>query len=385
MTTRRDFLKTSLMVTAGTQVARTGNLLNASNSMSQPLPRPEGEWRNRQSEMRYRRLGRTGFMISEIVCGGDPITPTRNQHVELAIDLGLNYLDTSPGYGNGQSEMGYAPVIQGAKRDRVFVTTKVTVFPGNRAKAYRTIFNTLNSDEQAAILREANEDLERRGATLPNYIGTYFDAQYREAVAGAIANAMEKKYGNKIDRRETYTETIFRSVEGSLDRLKTDHVDLLMCPHGATSEAETQIPEVFEAYEKLRQQGKVRFLGVTAHTDPAGVVRGAMNSGVYSAAMVACNIVNRRYLEPVVEEAHRKDFGVIAMKVVRCVHDLDDPTRPLPERIALMHSLVPGDMPLPLKAYSFMLRNPNLSAVISCMLNDDMVRENLSVVRDHSA
>jgi len=75
------------------------------------------------------------------------------------------------------------------------------------------------------------------------------------------------------------------------------------------------------------------------------------------------------------------DFGVIAMKVARCVHDLDDPKRPMPERATLMNALVPGDMPLPVKAYRFMLKNPHLSAVISCMVNDQMVKENLALVR----
>ena len=73
-------------------------------------------------------------MISETICGGDPISPGNNRHVELAIDMGLNYLDTAPGYGDGQSEMGYAPVIQGSKRDRVLLTTKVSVFPGERIR-----------------------------------------------------------------------------------------------------------------------------------------------------------------------------------------------------------------------------------------------------------
>jgi hypothetical protein len=45
----------------------------------------EAEWRNRQPEMRYRKLGRTGFLISEIVCGGDPISPTNNPHVSGVI------------------------------------------------------------------------------------------------------------------------------------------------------------------------------------------------------------------------------------------------------------------------------------------------------------
>ena len=378
MATRRNFLKTALTAAplANSALSTAGSLqAEPDDTVRHP------EWRNKQPEMRYRRLGRTGFMISEIVCGGDPISPAANRHVELAMDLGLNYLDTSPGYGNGKSEAGYSAVIQGANRDRIFLTTKVTPFCPNRIEEYRKVFRSLDSNEQARVLREANEDIEQRNVSLPNYLGAYFDAQYREAVASAIANVMEKRYGSRIDRRESYMRTIFSSVEGSLQRLKTDHVDLLMCPHAATSPDEASIPEIFEAYEKLRQQGKVRFLGVTAHSDPAGVLKAAMHSGVYSAAMVAFNIVNRHYLEPVVEEAHSRDFGVIAMKVARCVHDLDEPSRPMPERAALMDSLVPGSMPLPVKAYRFMLNNPHLAAVISCMRNEQMVKENLALVR----
>ena len=383
MATRRDFLKASMMAAAGSGAAGSaGVFAGEANAVASSQPAsPAPEWRNKQSEMRYRRLGRTGFMISEIVCGGDPITPAAYRHVQMAMDMGLNYLDTSPGYGNGKSEMGYSSVIQGANRGRVFITTKVTPFCPNRIDAYRKILASLSADEQAKVLAQANDDMERRGASLPNYLGNYFPQQYQDAMSSAIANVLEKKYGNKIDRRETYVGTIFSSVEGSLQRLKTDNVDLLMCPHGATSPAEVQIPEILEAFERLRQQGKVRFLGVTSHSDPAGVLKTAVNSGAYSAAMVAFNIVNRSYLEPLVEEAHQRDFGVIAMKVARCVHDLDDPKRPMPERAILMNSLIPGDMPLPVKAYRFMLKNPHLSAVISCMVNDQMVKENLALVR----
>ena len=68
------------------------------------------------------------------------------------------------------------------------------------------------------------------------------------------------------------------------------------------------------------------------------------------------------------------------MKVARCLYDIDDPKRPMPERGALLQPLVPGEMSLPVKAYRYMLKNPNLSAVISCMWNGDMVK-NLALVR----
>lgn len=50
----------------------------------------KGEWRNKQSGMAYRKLGRTGFFISEFVMGGNLISPTNHEHVYWALDQGLN-------------------------------------------------------------------------------------------------------------------------------------------------------------------------------------------------------------------------------------------------------------------------------------------------------
>ena len=374
---RRDFLRTSVALAAGAVQApafRTGQ--SAASTAGAKL-----EWRNKRPEMRYRKLGRTDFMISEMVCGGDPISPTNNRHVELAIEMGLNYLDTAPEYGEGQSERGYGAVIQGSKRDQVFVNTKISVFPDTRFAAYEMLYARLNRDEQAAILREVSEDIERRRVTVPNYFGNYFNGQIRQVEEAALANAMEKKYGAKIDRPRVYVKTIIDSLEGSLKRLQTDHVDLMMCPHACSSPAEVQIHEIYEAFELLRKQGKVRYLGVSAHNDPAGVLKAAIETRVYSLAMVACNILNWHYVAPVVEEAYEQDFGVIAMKTAQVVFQPDRSTTPVPERAQLLEQTIPGDMNLHQKAYRFVLNNPHVSAVISQMENEKQVRENLPVVR----
>ncbi|HEV2491461.1 MAG TPA: aldo/keto reductase [Terriglobia bacterium] len=377
--TRREFVRTSVGLAAGAKLARASGLLHASEA-GDAAAVPEVEWRNKRPEMRYRKLGRTGFMISEIVCGGDPIAPDNYAHVEVAIEMGLNYLDTAPAYGGGKSEMGYSNVIQGAQRDRVFINTKISPFAQTRFDAYQKVFDGLTRGEQAAILHEANEDIERRHVTVPDYFGHYFTGQIRQVEMAAIANALEKRYPSKIDRPKVYVDTIIHSLEGSLGRLRTDHVDLMMCPHWAASPVEVQIPEIHEAFQKLRQQGKVRFLGVSAHNDPAGVLKAAMGTGVYSAAMVAYNIMNRAHVEPVIEEAHRHDFGVIAMKTAQAVFYPDRSTQPVPERAALLHQTIPGDLGLHQKAYRLALNNPRLSAVISNMVDEKQVRENLPVV-----
>ncbi len=385
---RREFLRQSAVVVGGSLfagAAAQGFTGPAWAAGPEGAATPEGEWRNKQPEMRYRRLGRTGFMISEIVCGGDPISPTNNRHVELAIERGLNYLDTAPAYGNGQSELGYAAMIAGSKRDRVFMNTKISPFSRERFQAYRKIFEGLNREEQAAILRAANEDIARRQATVPNYMGNYFSGQLRQIEEMAIANVMEKQHGAKVDRGAVYVDTIVRSLESSLERLKTEHVDLMMCPHGASSPDEVQIPEIFEAFEKLRKQGKVRFLGVSAHSDPAGVLQSAIETGVYSMAMIACNVLNWRYVAPVIEAAHKRDFGVIAMKAAQVVFQPDRSTKPIPERAALLNQSVPGEMGLHQKAYRLALSNPHLSAVISNMVDEKQVKENLAVVRGNTS
>jgi hypothetical protein len=52
--------------------------------------------------MAYRRPGRARLMISEIISGGDPITPEDYCHLEHAVERGLNYLDMAlPDYEKG--------------------------------------------------------------------------------------------------------------------------------------------------------------------------------------------------------------------------------------------------------------------------------------------
>jgi predicted aldo/keto reductase-like oxidoreductase len=97
-------------------------------------------------------------------------------------------------------------------------------------------------------------------------------------------------------------------------------------------------------------------------------------------AMVAYNVVNRRYVEPALAEAKKADFGVVAMKVAQAVYQPDRSTSAYPERLALLDRLVPGERSPHQRAYAFGLANPNLSAVISNMVDEKQVTENLAVV-----
>jgi aryl-alcohol dehydrogenase-like predicted oxidoreductase len=336
-----------------------------------------GEWRNRQSGLAYRRLGRTGYMISEVVMGGNTISPTNFEHVLAAIDRGLNYLDTAPAYGKTASEHGMAKVLAARPRDKVFLNSKVSVWDLNRQQLFRDIFVSLSASEQERLRTMARDAIEASKAAEPDYLVNYFPHQMQELEDASLANVMEKQYGRKIDRGRNYRQIILSSVDESLSRIGTDHLDLLMCPHGASTPFELKnYPEIFEAFEVLKKAGKVRHFGISAHTDPAGNLNAAIDSGVYSAAMIAYNIVNRARVEPVLQKANRSDFGVIAMKVARAVHTGRSPAAPQ-QRTRLIHDAVPGTLKAPQKAYVWALRNPNLSAVVSEMITREHVEDNL--------
>ncbi len=346
---------------------------------SAAAPDTAGEWRNRQSNMAYRRLGRTGYMLSEVICGGNTISPANNRHVELAIDMGLNYLDTAPAYGRGQSESGYSSVVAGSKRDRVFLATKVSLWDTNRNRLFKEIFDSLDAAEQKKLQTAARDEIAARRADAPDYFLNYFNGQLGELEAAALSNVLEQRYGRRIDRAKNYRDLIIASVEESLGRLGTDHVDVLLCPHGANTPSELRnFPEIFEAFEKLKKAGKVRHLGVSSHTDPGGVLQAAIDSKVYSMAMIAYNICNHAYVDKALEQARRHDFGVIAMKVARPVWNGRAPERPDDAaRQALIQKAVPGDLKIPQKAYLWALRNPAVAAVNSEMVTADHVRDNL--------
>ena len=367
MSTRRDFLKT----TFGTAVALGISAPTIASAA-------EAEWRNKRDGMRYRRLGRTHFMVSEIVMGGNEITPDKYEHILPALDQGLNYLDTAPAYGCGKSEQALAKVIKARSRDQFFLNSKVSLWDINRDSVYQKIYSSLSDKEQADLRRMATEETEARGVANPQYFVNYFRGQRGELDAAALSNVMEKEYGRRVDREKNYKQLILDSVDESLSRLGTDHLDIMMCPHGASSPAELlNYPEVFEAFETLKKAGKVRHLGVSAHTDPAGIVRAAVKTGVYSMAMVAYNIVNHAFVDDALAEAHSRDFGVIAMKVARPVFPGRGRGTVDPERRKLLDREIQGDWSVPQRAYLWALRNKNLSAVISNMVDAEQVRENL--------
>jgi predicted aldo/keto reductase-like oxidoreductase len=112
-----------------------------------------------------------------------------------------------------------------------------------------------------------------------------------------------------------------RLLDDSLRRLHTDHLDLWQL-HDLRTLAD--LDRIFgkggalEALVHARAQGRVRFLGVTGHHDPA-ILLEAMRRFSFDTVLVALNAADKHrlpFIPTVLVEAQRKGMGVIAMKTL---------------------------------------------------------------------
>lgn len=204
----------------------------------------------------YNEIGKTGLKMSDIGmgCGGE-FTPYVLDH---AIAVGVNYFDTAPDYGDGASEIGLGRVFKDkAKREKCILVTKLCA---------------------------------------------------------------KGQYGVHLDVN-TPTAKVIEAVEGSLKRLNTEYIDILQVH--AIGERENDLPRLIDAQmlagiQKLKEQGKVRHLGVSSHGPHCmeDCLRAAVDSGHFAMFMPAFNFIKFKNLGDVLKKAKEKGVGVVAMKTL---------------------------------------------------------------------
>jgi len=209
-------------------------------------PNPRREWDGSHVKS-YRRLGRTGVLVSDISVGCSRI---RSADVpRLAIERGVNYFDTAPDYADTHSEQALGEAMRG-RRDNLFLATKFCVADGH----------------------------------LPN---------------------------------ETPVPKILEAVEASLKRLRTDYIDLIHI-HSCDRLERLMAPNIHEAFDRLKEQGKARFLGVSTHTpNLEEVANAAIDCGRFDVMMLAYHFGMWPEFAHILEKARRHDVAVVAMKTLK--------------------------------------------------------------------
>lgn len=380
---RRMFIKGALagagtLATAGTMEARTQSSQERDPRKEHPI-----EWRNRQSGMAYRQLGKTGLMISEVVQGGSgPMLPETWQRFNYAIERGLNYFDTSSRYSGGKSEEGLGMLLrQPGVRDKVFVSTKVASYTAVTNTIRDEIFKGLPGEKQEALRKKAIEMLEERGVRKPGYFYPYFGGHYESVERDYLGLVIKREYGYQREWKTRIKQAMFETLDTSLRRLGTDYVDICHCPHGIRLPEELDDEIIDEFFETVKRQGKIRFTSYSCHTDAPRILEKAVAQRSRDLAMSTYNIANQGSMEGPIERAHQDGMGFIAMKVAAAVQTRFEALKPIPEwRIQKLKMTVPGKYSLPARAYLWALQNPHISAVISEMYDHDMMRDNFTIV-----
>jgi aryl-alcohol dehydrogenase-like predicted oxidoreductase len=145
--------------------------------------------------MEYVEFGKTGVKVSRLGFGGavaglknylhpyDPASEESKKSVwealETALDLGITYFDTAPGYGNGASELMFGEVLGGVDPQKIFLATKCS--PAGYEGVIRSV------EESLKRLRRDYIDL------IQIHGDSYNDGQVQELLGpGGMVAGMEK-------------------------------------------------------------------------------------------------------------------------------------------------------------------------------------------------
>lgn len=186
--------------------------------------------------MEYRTLGRTGLRVSALAFGCGDVgglmvrgTPAeRERGVARAMELGINYLDTAPSYGSGESEKNLGQVLR-ALKPAAIVGTKWRLAAADLA------------DVPGAMARSVETSLSRLGVPRVDVLHLH----------NLIGRVGEER------------------------------------PLGVARVLEAVVPAV----RRLQEQGKVGFFGVTASGE-TGALHRVLASGAIDTAQVVFNLLN---------------------------------------------------------------------------------------------
>lgn len=163
----------------------------------------------------------------------------------------------------------------------------------------------ISREEAAVLLRKAYEG----GITFFDTARAYTDSE--EKIGYAMSAIRNHIYIATKTAAQT-ADQFWKDLETSLTKLKTDHVDLYQFHNPAFCPRPGQENGLYDAALKAREQGKIRFIGITNHR--LAVANEAVESGLYDTLQFPfCYLCSDQDIR-LVQACKVHDMGFIAMK-----------------------------------------------------------------------
>ena len=170
--------------------------------------------------------------------------------------------------------------------------------------------------ESVAVVREALDS----GV---NFVDTAEGYGTEEIVGQAIkgidrsSRVLSTKKGTSSN---TKPEDVLKSLAESLKRLGTDYIDVYHLHGVVPQDYDYLVSEIVPTLQRARQQGKIRFIGITEHFGSDlqhAMLQKALQSDIWDVMMVGFNILNQCAREQVLTDAIQKNIGILIMFAVR--------------------------------------------------------------------
>lgn len=188
---------------------------------------------------------------------------------------------------------------------------------GFGASPLGNVFGPISEDEALATVREAY----RRGInffdTSPYYGGTLSEKVLGKALKALGAPRQDyivsTKCGRYIEGFDFSAERVTRSIDESLARLQLDYVDILQCHDIEFGSLDQVVNETIPALQKLKEAGKIRFIGVTGlPLEVFTYVLDRVPPGTVDVILSYCHYsINDSTLEDLIPYLKSKGVGII--------------------------------------------------------------------------
>lgn len=247
--------------------------------------------------------------------------------------------------------------------------------------------------EQVAIIRQALDN----GI---NFIDTA-EAYNTEEVVGQAIRGLDRDSIVISTKKSTSKEQLTpakaqEGLEASLKRLGVEYVDVYHLHGVAPQNYDYLFTEIVPTLQKLRDQGKLRFLGITetGRSDPGHqMLQRALQDDVWDVMMLAFNLLNQSARERVLAKTIEKNIGTLIMFAVRRALSRPERLEEVIQQLIEAEQLDPHEfdetnplgfltqkgnaVSIPDAAYRFCRDEPGVHVVLSGTGNPDHLQANL--------